>query len=116
MSVQKKTVSIKGKDVEFDSVRVGDVDVVLSGNFFRQAWIDHEWHTDVNDPPSVIETLRKISPRPDLFTFVQRMPHVEPRFPYFREGESWAVLPVTTFDHWWNKQIKRNLPGLHGAR
>lgn len=100
------TISIKGKDVEVDSVRVGEVDVVLTGSLPKQAWINHEWHSDVNDPSSVIETLKKISPRPDLFTFVQRVPHTEPRFPYYWEAERWAVLPVTTFDHWWSNQIK----------
>ena len=40
------------------------------------------------------------------------MPETEPRFEYYTEWESIAVLPVTTFTHWWSKQIKpetRNL-------
>jgi hypothetical protein len=34
------------------------------------------------------------------------MPDVEPKFPYHLEWEENAVLPVTTYDHWWNSQIK----------
>ena len=99
------TIDVKGKHVEVDSVRLGEVDVVLAKDFLRQAWINDEWYTDVDDPGLIVEALKKISPRPDLFTFIQRIPHVEPRYPYFREPEGWAVLPVTTFDHWWKDQI-----------
>jgi hypothetical protein len=107
MSVQKMTIDIKGKGVEVDSVRVGDVVVVLIEGFLRQALIHDEWYTDVDDPASIIETLKKISPRPDLFTFFQHVPHVEPRYPYYWEPQGCAVLPVTTFDNWWNNhQIK----------
>ena len=106
MSVQKMTIDIKGKDVEVDSIHLGEVVVVLTAGFLRQAWIYGEWYTDVDDPASIIETLKEISPRPDLFTFVQRIPHGEPRYSYYWEPEGWAVLPVTSFDHWWNNQIK----------
>lgn len=105
MSTHKITIDTKGKHVEVDSVRLGEVEVVLEKGFLRKAWIYDEWYTDVDDPALIVETLKKVSPRPDLFTFVQRIPHGEPRFPYYREPEGWAVLPVTSFDHWWKDQI-----------
>ena len=105
MSIQKVTIDIKGKYVEVDSVRLGNVEVILSEGFLRKAWVYDEWYADVDDPALFIETLEKLSPRPDLFTFIQRLPHGEPRYPYFLEPEGWAVLPVTTFEHWWKDQI-----------
>ena len=105
MGIEKVTIDIKGKYVEVDSVRLGDVRVILAKGFLRKAWVYDEWYVDVDDPVLFIETLEKLSPRPDLFTFIQRLPHGEPRYPYFWEPESWAVLPVTSFDHWWKDQI-----------
>jgi len=106
MKVEKMTIGVRGKDVEVDSVHVGDVVVVLSGGFLRRAWVYDEWYTDVDDPEAVIDALKGLSPRPDFFTFVQRVPHGEPRYSYYREPEGWAILPVTTFDQWWNNQLK----------
>jgi hypothetical protein len=34
------------------------------------------------------------------------MPDVTPSYPYHREQEEIAVLPITTYDHWWKQQIK----------
>src|SRR5262249_20931846 len=50
--------------------------------------------------------------RPDIFTFWQRPPDTEPRFDFHHELDAVALLPLTSFEHWWAKQIKpatRNL-------
>jgi len=106
MSLQKTRINIKGKDFEVNSVKVGNVEMVVTEGFLRHVWVNDEWFTEVDDPEKIIGTLKKISPRPDYFTFIQRVPDGEPRFPYYRETESWAVLPVSSFDHWWKNQIK----------
>lgn len=105
MDVHNITIDVKGKHVDVKSVRLGEVEVVLDEGFLRRAWVYDEWYADVDNPASIIETLKKVSPKPDLFIFVQRIPHVKPLFPYYWEPESWAVLRVSTFDHWWHKQI-----------
>jgi hypothetical protein len=74
--------------------------------------LEDEWFEDVRDPKSVIAALKEGSVCADIFTFWQRLPHTRPEFDFHREWESIAALPVTTFDHWWNKQIRpvtRNL-------
>jgi hypothetical protein len=47
--------------------------------------------------------------KPDIFTFWQRVPDVEPRYPFYFEWEDLAVLPIKSYDHWWNHQIKSPL-------
>ena len=45
--------------------------------------------------------------RIDLFTFMQLMPETSPKYAYPIEWDNLAVLPVSTFDHWWNHQIDK---------
>jgi len=74
--------------------------------------LEDEWYEDVKDPRSVVETLQEASVKADIFTFWQRPPEADRRFDYHTEWESIALLPITSFDHWWAKQIKpetRNL-------
>ena len=40
-----------------------------------------------------------------LFTFTQSIADPEPRFPYHLEFDSAAVLFLSTYEHWWTKQI-----------
>ena len=107
-NVKKMIISVRGQDVEVDSIRVGEVDFILGSGFIRRASIhdSDEWFYDVKDPESAINALKTVTPRPDLLTFVQRIPDNEPKYAYYWEPEKWAVLPVSTFDHWWEKQIK----------
>jgi hypothetical protein len=65
----------------------------------------------LDDPTAVIESLRSGRVRVDLFTFLQRLPEsilskALPKFDYPMEWDNLAVLPVSTFDHWWNHQIR----------
>ena len=69
--------------------------------------LEDDWYEDVRDPAAAVGALKEVKGiHPDLFTFWQRMPDVEPRFSYHCEWEEIAVLPVTTYDHWWTSQIK----------
>ena len=56
--------------------------------------LEDEWYEDVRDPESVIETLvHNPKIRPDIFTFWQRFPEVEPRYSFYTEWEDLAVPP-----------------------
>jgi hypothetical protein len=68
--------------------------------------LSDEWFEDVNDPVAVIAGLNESNIKTDIFTFWQRLPDAEPRYVYYKESESVAVLPIKSFDHWWHKQIK----------
>jgi len=47
--------------------------------------------------------------RPDIFSFWQRLPDLEPKFPFHRETDYIAALPITSYDDWFNRQIKSRI-------
>jgi hypothetical protein len=81
-------------------------EIRVDGRLIRIARIDGERYEFVDDPESVLECLRKSGGRVDLFTFVQKLDENWPRFRYPMEWDNLAVLPVSTFDHWWTNQIR----------
>jgi hypothetical protein len=83
----------------------------VEGRLIRIARLELDKYEFLDDPEPVLDGLRKIGTRIDLFTFLQRVPEIPvpeaPRqFDYPMEWDNLAVLPVSTFDHWWNKQIR----------
>ena len=50
--------------------------------------------------------LRKTRARIDLFTFLQPLTETSQKYPYHAELDNLAVLPVSTFDYWWNQQLR----------
>jgi len=74
--------------------------------------LEDEWYADVSDPGSVVKALASSSLKPDIFTFWQRLPDVTPKYSYHIEWESIAAMPVTTYDHWFNKQISSRTRNL----
>jgi hypothetical protein len=81
-------------------------DVKVKGRFIRVAHLDGDKYNFPDDPEAMLDGLRKCSTRIDLFTFMQRLPETSPKFNYPMELDNLAVLPVSTFDHWWNHQIR----------
>jgi hypothetical protein len=53
----------------------------------------------------VIDGLKRSGAGVDLFTFLQELPETSPKHAYFMEWDNLAVLPVSTFDAWFAKQI-----------
>lgn len=72
----------------------------------RIARLDAELYHFLSEPEPFIQTLRNSSDRIDIFTFMQGLPETGPRFNYHMEWDNLAVLPVSTFDNWWNTQIR----------
>jgi hypothetical protein len=65
------------------------------------------WYESLDDPEPLIRALRQVAPRPDLFTFFQRPPRVNPVFSYHREEYAVAVLEIVDYDDWWNNRINK---------
>jgi hypothetical protein len=103
-----KEVLVKGKPVRMKCLEIGGQVYSLSRGVFTLAQLEDEWYEEVEHPEKVIESLKRARARADIFTFWQRIPDVNPRFEYYKEWESIAALRVTSFDHWWNKQIRSN--------
>src|SRR5277367_5290833 len=81
-------------------------DIRVQGRFIRIASLDGDKYSFPDDPEAMVEGLRKCGKRIDLFTFWQRLPETTPKYAFAMEWDNLAVLPVSTFDHWWNQQIR----------
>jgi len=80
-------------------------DIRVDGRIIRTARLAGEGYESARDPEAVIAALRKSPSRVDLFTFAQNLPSTSPQFSYPMELDNLAALPVSTFEHWWNRQI-----------
>jgi hypothetical protein len=86
-------------------MKIFDRELHVSGKFLRIAHLDGDKYERLVDPRAAVETIRKAGVRVDLFTFMQSLPKTPPQYDYPMEWDNLAVVPVTTFDHWWTKQI-----------
>jgi hypothetical protein len=94
------------------SLTVHNQDIVVTGGPIRVARLEHEWYEDIVDPEQLIVRLSEKPCQADLFTFWQRLHDLTPRYPYHRECDAIAVLPITSYDNWWSTQIKSRTRGL----
>ena len=77
----------------------------MQGRLCRVAHVDGEGFKFLADPESAVAALRYSNPRADLLTFLQKLPETSPQFSYPFDLDNLAVLPVSTFDHWWTRQV-----------
>jgi hypothetical protein len=88
--------------------RIDDAVIIAKGRLLRTAEIfDAYWlETDrLPDPLSVARQLKEVDGRPDLFRFTQRVPETTPKFDLHREWDNVAAVPISTHDHWLQRQI-----------
>ena len=86
-------------------MRVLDKEIRVSGGLVKIARLDADMYHFLTEPTAMIEALRASERRIDLFTFTQTIVDTTPRYSYPLEWENLAVLPITTFEAWWDKQI-----------
>jgi hypothetical protein len=102
-----KDTVVNGRPAKIRCVAVDGRTYSITRGPYTLVALEDEWYDDVPDPENVIETLKNTADvNADLFTFRQKLPDTQPKYSYHCEWESIAVLPVQTYDHWWNKQIK----------
>jgi hypothetical protein len=80
-------------------------EIRVQGFLCRIARLDADRYKYVDDPASIVDGLRKSGKRIDLFTFIQNPSETQPKYDYPMEWDNLAVLPVSSFDEWWTKQI-----------
>jgi hypothetical protein len=98
---------IKGKPAQIPCVEIDGQTYSIANGAARLISLEDEWFDDVRDPDLVVRVLRN-NPKvkADLFTFLQRLPDIEPKYNYPFEWESVAAVQVRSYEHWWNKQVK----------
>lgn len=87
------------------ALRFDNRELRITGRVCRIAHLDADDYKFLEDPELVLSELRRSKSRIDLFTFLQKLPDTSPRYAYPFEMDNFAVLSVSTFDHWWTKQI-----------
>jgi hypothetical protein len=87
-------------------MRVCGKEIKVTGRLLRVARLDADKYQFLeDDPEQVLDGLRNCGVRVDLFTFMQRLPDTTPKYKYPMEWDNFAALPLTTFEHWWTRQI-----------
>jgi len=108
-----KETLIKGQPAQVECIEIGNQDYAITRGVVTMVSLEDEWYDDVRDPELVINTLKgNRGFKPDIFTFWQRLPDIEPKYGFHIEWEDIAVLPIKTYDHWWNNQIKSRTRNL----
>lgn len=77
----------------------------ITGKVVRIAMIENEWFEDIESPELLIHSLQRSKLKADIFTFWQRLPESQPKYNYPMEWDNVAALSISSYEHWWNKQI-----------
>jgi hypothetical protein len=72
---------------------------------FRLVAAREEWDVDIDHPENIIQEIRSQQLRADIFSFMQRIPHFKPEFAYRMEMDNVAAIPISSYEHWWTKQV-----------
>ncbi|HMJ06306.1 MAG TPA: hypothetical protein VK474_08640, partial [Chthoniobacterales bacterium] len=59
----------------------------------------------MDDPRSFLQEAKRSGLRADIVTFVQDIQDPASKYPFRYELENLAVLPITTYDDWFTKQL-----------
>src|SRR5882724_7484920 len=78
--------------------------VVIEGKWIRIAHLAEGYDFE-DDVAAMLDALRQSESRIDIFTFIQSLSQTKPNYDYPMESDNFAALPVSTFDHWFAKQI-----------
>ena len=109
MQVYEEEIHVKGRPAKVPAVRVEGRAVIIQGDFLKVARLKDEWLDAVENPEAMIRALRSCELGIDIFTFWQRPPDNKPKYDYYLEWDSMSILPIESFEHWWEKQIARDV-------
>ena len=86
---------------------VNDIDIKVHGRLLKTAQLKDEYYVGVPDVTALIAQLKRptSSVGADVFTFVQALHDREPHFSHVLSWDQMAVLPLSTFAHWFDRQL-----------
>lgn len=97
-------------------VTVNGLEFRITGSLVRTARLELDKYEFLEKPASLVEALKACGSAIDVFHFLQKVPDtldasspIAPVYNYPMVWDNLAVLPVSTYDNWWNQQI-RNAP------
>lgn len=106
LPVFMKETLVKGQPTKIECLELLGQTYAIARNPVTVVGLEDEWYDDVQDPASVVSALKRADFKPDIFTFWQRLPNIQPAHTYPMEWEEIAVLPISGYDNWWKNQIK----------
>src|SRR5690242_8257432 len=109
METHKEIIYRKGRKQTIDVFLVSGSKIIIEGRFIKIARLKDEDEGDVSEPEALIKGLRCRECNADIFTFWTRVPSDEVKYPYLCEKQTQALLPVDTYELWWNKQIDKQV-------
>lgn len=87
---------------------VENTEITIEGRFIKTALVRYSWAEEIGDPSLFAERLKARHIKADIFTFWQQLHHpTPPLYNYYKEWDNFAVLPITSYDHWFRKQIAK---------
>jgi hypothetical protein len=86
-------------------MNVCGMDVHVQGRIVKIARLAAEGFDFLEHPETMLTCLQQSGTRIDLFTFLQPLPRTSPDYKYAVEWDNLAAFPVSTFEHWWTRQI-----------
>jgi hypothetical protein len=107
MRTEKNVAYYKGRPIVFDSVQIEGKTFVSKGKYIKIVSLKHEWFNDINDPEDIIKQLSRSEICPDIFTFIQRLPEINPKFSYFFIPEKVTAIKFNSYKDWFEKKITK---------
>ncbi len=91
--MMKQLIQVCGKNIE------------VQGRLIRLARLSADGFEFLENPEPLVDGLRKSETRIDLFTFIDKVPEMAPKYSYPIEWDNLATLRISTFDEWWTRQV-----------
>lgn len=79
--------------------------VQITGRVLKTARLRSEYYIRLDDASSFVHQVRESGLRADILTFMQPVDDTVPKYSFHHEPEKIAVLPITTYDDWFGKQL-----------
>lgn len=106
MPVNFVEIRVKGKPTQVPAVEIEGRTIIAKGGRIKIASVRDEELAEgelVKNPDAFVAALKASGLPADVLTFFQRVPDTTPKFAHTFELENYAVVPVTTFEAWWDK-------------
>jgi hypothetical protein len=105
--IQPLTLPFQGKRV--NALEIHGRTFLVFGKFVKTASLKNEYQEDLDKPEETMRDLKAAPNKVDLLKFWQRVPETEPKFAYYKEWRQVAAIPLSTYQHWWEKQVNQNV-------
>jgi hypothetical protein len=86
-------------------MEINSQNFIISGRAVRVLQLRDEYYDFLASPERCLQTIKDRRINADLLTFIQEIPDSTPRYSFHLEWDSAAVLSLSSFEHWWKKQI-----------